>query len=228
MEVKGEMKFSDFLNEASLNHFYNQMTKKVPILIVTASRFEYFDKDDIKDQQEHNRINNANNKNLRKTIKLAGFGFNRVVGKYKELVFNKKTGKNELVQVTDDSCIVYAAKEDEKKLYNLGKALGMKYNQDSIFFMGETITGYKPVLVSTRDDGSLGKIGATHTLGSFHAMKDSDVMTKIRGKSYYFDWEDETQPNVSATMNESMIRKAFLKYLENNNSLDVWESKLNN
>ena len=197
--------FSEFLNEASLNRFYNHFRNNKPILIVTASRAD-----------QDNKTNNKNNNEIRKQVRLAGFGYNRVKGTYKELI------DDVLTPVEDDTVIVYGSNQKEDILYNLGLSLGKKYNQDSILFIGSK-TNFKPTLISTRNDGSLGPIGTKHTLGKFHPQSISDVMTIIKGKSYHFDWDELSEAKVSSTMNEATVRKAFCDYLSKHDSLDDWK-----
>ena len=197
--------FNEFLNEASLNRFYFHLQSNKPILIVTASRADI-----------DNHTNNINNDELRKKVRLAGFGYNRVKGTYKELI------NGELKVVEDDTIIVYGNDSKEKILYNLGLSLGKKYNQDSILFIGSK-TNFKPALISTRSDSTIGPIGSVHILGMFQPQSISDVMTIIKGKTYHFDWEQEDKAKVSATMNEAVVRKAFCDYLSNHDNLDEWK-----
>ena len=202
------LSFKQFVNESSLNRFYSHLKNNTPFMIITASRSDCSKKQ-----------NDANNKFLRSKAKLAGFGYNRVKGTYKETII--KDGKEVVVDVEDDSIIMYGSINTERILLNFGMAMGKKFNQDSILFFGK-FTDYKPALIATRNDTELGRIGNKHILGRFHPNSINDVMTVIKGKPYHFDWDQQVESTISNTFNEAMVRSAFCKYLAEHDSLDDW------
>lgn len=194
------------ISEASLGRLYQHIGKDA-ILMISANRSEL-------EQSENKSNTNA----LKRYIKAANFGYNRVKGGYKE-----KMEDGSMVEVEEDSFIVYADKDKEKTLYKLGLALGKKFNQDSILFVSSE---GKAQFISTRQDSSLGPIGTKQNLGDFSFNSISQYYTKIGKKSFTIRTITEEE-EFSRNFNAQAIGDGFQKIIDTSDTpIEDWESTL--
>lgn len=108
-----ELRGVENINESSLGRLYQHIGKDY-IVFITSDR-----------QALDVTENNKRRKELEKYIRLAGFGYNKVVGNYVE----EETGEPK----KEKSFVVYG--KDEKEMLKMFKRLGEKYEQDSILFV---------------------------------------------------------------------------------------------
>ena len=194
------------ISEASLGRLYQHIGKDA-ILMISANRSELGKSE-----------NRANTNTLKRYIKAANFGYNRVKGGYKE-----KTEDGSMVEVEEDSFLVYADKDKEKTLYKFGIALGKKFNQDSILFVS---TEGKAQFVSTRQDSSLGPIGTKKNLGNFSFNSISQYYTKIGKKSFTIQTITEGE-DFSRNFNSQVIANDFQRIIDTSDTpLEDWDNSL--
>jgi peptidoglycan hydrolase-like protein with peptidoglycan-binding domain len=119
-------------------------------------------------------------KALRTLVLGSKFGFNKVIGGYSE-----KQEDGTVVNIDDEhSTIIYAKPEREAELRKLAIALGKKYEQDSVLFVG---SDRKAVWIFTRPDNFMQKpVGSTMELGDFHPKQIGVYFTKIGKKNFSF------------------------------------------
>ena len=166
---------SEFLNEnnvlteASLGRLVQHFNDGDCIAIVSAFRGE-------RTKAENMKMTKA----LRTLVLGSKFGFNKVIGGYSE-----KQDDGSIVNIDDEhSTIIYAKPERESELRKLVIALGKKYEQDSVLFVG---SDRKAVWIFTRPDNFMQKpVGSTMELGDFHPKQIGVYFTKIGKKNFSF------------------------------------------
>lgn len=107
------------LYEASLGRLMQHLEKGDCLLFISANRNENTEKE-----------NNKNFKELQRYVKIANFGYNKIEGHYVE---ENSNGKK--VPVSENSLVVFAPADKENILFKLGIQLGRRFNQDSILFI---------------------------------------------------------------------------------------------
>ena len=181
--------FKSYLTEASLGRFYQQLTgsngsEQKAIIILTASR-----------SGNSSGVNAKNNAELRRAIKTLiaptlntdeKVGYYKVVGTYAETQDDGTTKR-----VKEDSTVVVIPPVPTlvSRFKSALTKLGAKYNQDSIFIAEKG----QAKLVFTRDvtdeNGNLVNAkGSVIPLGDFHPQALGLAFTKIKGKTFSFDW----------------------------------------
>lgn len=160
--------FNEFMNEASLGRFWEHLKEGDPLAIISADRNEVSPKE-----------NKKNTEFLRTFILNAGFGFAKARGGYSEI-----TNGNKVDVDNETSTIVYTTPDREKELFKLIMSLGVRFKQDSIFFVG---TDGNAFWYGTREDSSCGGIGKKIPLGKFHPKQIGKYYTKIGKKHFSFD-----------------------------------------
>lgn len=219
------------LHEASLSRFYqhfagtlemggNEAPKAIAIL--TASRASLSKAE-----------NNKRNAELRKLIKMATYnvkdgeeriGFFKVIGTYAE---TQTDGTSK--RVKEDSTVVVAPANQAQKLKKMAMVLGAKFDQDSIFFAENG----QAMLIYTRDvtdeSGNVEfKKGHITRLGAFHPQQLGMAFTKIKGKTFAFEWIGEQLEYGNPTCyNEAMMFESFAKHFDSSEDpLTEWETKV--
>lgn len=159
----------DMLTEASLGRLVQHFNDGDCIAIVSAFRGE-------RTKAENMKMTKA----LRTFVLGSKFGFNKVIGGYSE-----QQDDGSLVNIDDEhSTIIYAKPEREAELRKLAIALGKKYEQDSVLFVG---SDRKAVWIFTRPDNFMKKpVGSTMELGDFHPRQIGVYFTKIGKKNFSF------------------------------------------
>ena len=219
------------LHEASLSRFYqhfagtlemggNEAPKAIAIL--TASRASLSKAE-----------NNKRNAELRKLIKMATYnvkdgeeriGFFKVIGTYAE---TQADGTSK--RVKEDSTVVVAPANQAQKLKKMAMVLGAKFDQDSIFFAENG----QAMLIYTRDvtdeSGNVEfKKGHITRLGAFHPQQLGMAFTKIKGKTFAFEWIGEQLEYGNPTCyTEAMMFESFAKHFDSSEDpLTEWEAKV--
>lgn len=217
--------FSEFLNEnnilteASLGRLVQHFNDGDCIAIVSAFRGE-------RTKAENMKMTKA----LRTLVLGSKFGFNKVIGGYSE-----KQEDGTVVNIDDEhSTIIYAKPEREAELRKLAVALGKKYEQDSVLFVG---SDRKAMWIFTRPDNFMQKpVGSTMELGDFHPKQIGVYFTKIGKKNFSFvmkESEEITRWSQNEIMPTTIEMRGFdymttiLKECANNDS-DFYETYLKN
>lgn len=219
------------LHEASLSRFYqhfagtlemggNEAPKAIAIL--TASRASLSKAE-----------NNKRNAELRKLIKMATYnvkegeeriGFFKVIGTYAETQADGTTKR-----VKEDSTVVVSPANQAQKLKKMAMVLGAKFDQDSIFFAENG----QAMLIYTRDvmdeAGNVEfKKGHITRLGAFHPQQLGMAFTKIKGKTFAFEWiGEQLEYGNPSCYNEAMMFESFAKHFDSSDDpLVEWEAKV--
>lgn len=174
----------DELNESSLSRIWQHITSGVPFCILTAFRGE--------NELPENR---KRNQELKNTLRSANYGFIPVKGGYKEK--KKIDGVEVENEVKEESLIVIGkqisranqgkekpTKQEEQDFMRFVFKQGIKYKQDSILFVG---SNGKAKLISTRNDGFIGPIGAIRNLKDWKADPATlgAFFTELKGGSRF-------------------------------------------
>lgn len=177
------------INEASLGRLYQHLGKDC-LLFISADRVAdttgMSEEEAQKIKEVQKEINNKNYLKLKTYVKLASkaknkihngncFGYNRVLGGYKE-----ETGE---MTVGERALVVYASPEYQEDLKKLGISLGKKFKQDSVMFV---YPNEKAVWIGTREDSSVGGIGKEKPLGKFTTQNIDIYFTRIGHKEFKF------------------------------------------
>ena len=163
---------TEMLNEFSLSRLNTHITNNRPLAILTAFRGE-----------ETLASNRARNQKVKDKIRSFGLAFIPVKGGYVE-----KDEEGNAVEVKEESLIVIGDIGKGSELRRLAVKIGIDFQQDSVLFRDEKGATQ---LISTRDDGFVGKIGATQSLGKWAPNKLSDYFTELKGGSRFIFEEVE-------------------------------------
>ena len=186
----------DSINEASLGRLFQHIGKDF-IVFITSDR-------QVLDKSE----NSKRRKELEKYIRLTGFGYNKVVGSYKE----EETGDTK----KENSFVVYG--KDEKDMLKVFKRLGEKYEQDSILFIDLEGNAY---LLYTYGSNK----GEKDKLGKFRVGIVGDYYSTIGKKGFRFE-VDESYQKESFTTFSGMLHENFMKFVNKYEDFDIrWESR---
>ena len=158
--------FDEFLlKESRLVRLMQHLDNKDPIAFISSDRHDLSDK---KNKENYNK--------LKGDTKLAGFGYNRIIGGYIE------DGGHEVPD--ESSLIVYGSKDKEKRLLSFAMAMGKKYNQDSILFVD---TNGDAFWINTTNNPETGRVfGARTKLGDFSISNIKKYYSEIKGKKFTF------------------------------------------
>ena len=184
--------YKKILCEASLGRFYQQFAggdenESKAIAILTASR-----------AGNSSAINNARNANLRRVLRQFieptlntehKVGYYKVVGTYAE---TQDDGTSKRVKEDSTVVVIPPIPMLVEKFKKICMVLGAKFEQDSIFFAEKG----QAKLIYTRDvKGTDGNVehhkGEIVPLGAFHPQALGLAFTKIKGKSFAFDFISE-------------------------------------
>ena len=161
------------LNEVSLSRIASHV-KNRPFTLLTAFRF--------KDKQTGEPIslqtNRTNNAKLENDIRAAGFGFEKLIGRYEEDYGNEK------VMVTEESFMVIGRDNSPATVGGVkgfAKKMGQKYGQDCVLFKDPNQE--EAVLIGTRE-GAWPGLGIVAPIGKFNPMRLNGIYTElIKGKN---------------------------------------------
>lgn len=191
-----ELRGVENINESSLGRLYQHIGKDY-IVFITSDR-----------QQLDVTENNKRRKELEKYIRLAGFGYNKVVGNYVE----EETGEPK----KEKSFVVYG--KDEEEMLKMFKRLGEKYEQDSILFVDLEGNAY---LLYTY--GS--KKGTSDKLGNFHVGIVGDFYSTIGKKAFRFEVSESYYKERFTTFS-GMLHENFMKFVNKYDDFDIrWENR---
>ena len=168
------------LTEASLARFWQHlMDKNVCLGIVSAERGSRKHVS----ASENKRLNQEYTLALRKFVNIHGYSFNKAKGGYVEK--NDKTGESQ--EVTEESTIIYAKcenKQDEKAFKAFIFALGVKYDQESVFWVG--LDKKAQWLYTRKYNYDNMPLGSSKDCGVFHPKLIGQYFTKVGKKNYSF------------------------------------------
>lgn len=191
-----ELKNISTINEASLGRLFQHIGKDF-IVFITSDR-------QVLDKSE----NSKRRKELEKYIRLAGFGYNKVVGSYKE----EETGDTK----KENSFVVYG--KDEKDMLKVFKRLGEKYEQDSILFIDLEGNAYLLYTYGSNKDEK-------DKLGKFRVGIVGDYYSTIGKKGFRFE-VDESYQKESFTTFSGMLHENFMKFVNKYDDFDIrWENR---
>lgn len=211
------------LTEASLGRFYQQLVgddknESKAIVILTASR-----------ASNTSAVNSAMNADLRRILKSYiapthktefKVGYYKVVGTYAE---TQADGSSKRVKEDSTVVVIPPVPSMVKKFKDTCMMLGAKFGQDSIFFAEKGLAS----LIYTRDiAGSDGKIehhrGEVVPLGAFHPQALGLAFTKIKGKTFAFDWIAEQYVSEDAQIEDPRFSPSQWFETVRNNSVVVF------
>ncbi len=194
-----------FLNEASLGRFWQHYKEHKPMAFVSA------------DRNENTKQQNARNfSTLKRHVRLAGFGYNRIKGGYVEEGGKKVDAENSLL-------IIGNSAEDEKRVCDLAIGLGKMFDQSSIMFVD---TNGDAQWISTREDSDVGPIGTIKKLGKFRTNNINDFYSKLGNKTFKFDMLVEEAP-YRPDIRERHLREWFQQNLDKHgaDTCQLWEEQ---
>lgn len=193
------------LQEASLSRFIYHMKSGNPIAFVSGDRDE--------NTLEQNK---ANRQAIKRYIRLADFGYNRVKGGYVEEGGNKVDAES--------SFIIYGTPKREEELYDFALALGKKFGQSSILFVD---TNGQASFVSTRNDSWVGTFGQKLKLGKLTTGSINDFYTRIGNKEFKFETLEE-DVECKPSMVERQVQSTFKKSLISKKDcvIEYWEAEV--
>lgn len=183
--------FKEYLVESSLGRFYQHFSgykDNTPraIGIVTASRKNLSVAENKRRNAELRRL--IKQYTYEQTENQEKIGFVKVIGTYAETQEN-----GQAVRVKEESTVLIAPPELSKKLRKLLVFLGQKYDQDSVFFAEN---GQGQLIFTRTVKGENGETiyekGHVTPLGAFHPQQLGMAFTKIKGKTFAFDWIAES------------------------------------
>lgn len=177
--------------------------------------------------------NNKRNAELRKLIKMATYnvkegeeriGFFKVIGTYAETQADGTTKR-----VKEDSTVVVAPANQAQKLKKMAMVLGAKFDQDSIFFAenGQAMLIYTRDVMDEAGNVEFNK-GHITRLGAFHPQQLGMAFTKIKGKTFAFEWiGEQLEYGNPSCYNEAMMFESFAKHFDSSDDpLVEWEAKV--
>lgn len=176
---------TDVLQESSLSRFWQHLTKEGDcIAIISACRGER----DGLSSEENQALNKKNTKLLRKFVNIHGYGFVPAKGGYVEVNSSGASGASGASkEITEESTAIFAHCEDEKDekaFKNLLIALGKKYEQECVFFVG--LNKHAKWLFTSAPNFSNAPVGSEMDCGEFHATQIGQYFTKIGKKKFSF------------------------------------------
>ena len=148
------------------------------MVIITASRNNKSDDE-----------NDANNAELRRTLRKYGFGYRKAEGHYPEEYEGRK------ISHIDDSSIIIASSESEDDLFELSCYLCRKYEQEC--FVYKDSDGYVSLI-----DQNGNKIS---NLGRFHPNRINDYMTRVKMKPFVFENISEYNRATPASYSDALV-----------------------
>ena len=148
------------------------------MVIITASRNNKSDEE-----------NDANNAELRRTLRKYGFGYRKAEGHYPEEYEGRK------ISHIDDSSIIIASSDSEDDLFELSCYLCRKYEQEC--FVYKDSDGYVSLV-----DQNGNKIS---NLGRFHPNRINDYMTRVKMKPFVFENISEYNRATPASYSDALL-----------------------
>ena len=148
------------------------------MVIITASRNNKSDDE-----------NDANNAELRRSLRQYGFGYRKAEGHYPEEYEGRK------ISHIDDSSIIIASSESEDDLFELSCYLCRKYEQEC--FVYKDSEGYVSLV-----DQNGNKIS---NLGRFHPNRIDDYMTRVKMKPFVFETISEYNRATPASYSDALL-----------------------
>ena len=192
------------VNEASFSRLYIHLERGDAVAIISANRSENTEEE-----------NENNYQHMMAAVTRARFGYNRVIGGYRE------NGR----EVEEKSLVLYASKDRAKELKDLAVMIGRKYKQDSIlYFDGETGEGK---YIATRSDS---KYGGRAFKSDFDIHDIEDYYTNIGNKAFRFmeiseDVEPESYRSFVNKVANTDWKRIYTKYGEH--ALEEWDKMTN-
>lgn len=181
--------FKTIINEESLARVY-QHTHDRNIAIVTAMRANH-KVETLEAARKKLGIPNLTNaqynnilmRELKKLIQQAGYGYNKIKGRYIE-----NFGTENATPVDERSIFIIGPKGDDGgKFLKFVKNLGNKYDQDSVLYKAATEKNAKLYGTSNRPDG-WPKKDETHDVGEWHPNRYPEFHSVMRGgRSFAFE-----------------------------------------
>lgn len=174
---------NSILDEASVNRFWQHLTKDSIIGMITADR-AFISKEGLSDDElakkkkEHDLECKRNNEALRSALRSNNFGYVKALGGYVE----NRDGVGLVTVNGEDTTIVYTTPDKEVALFKLLKKLGEKYNQDSFLFVNKN----NEVFWFFCNDTSSNKAGDIVHLGEFTVANIEKYFTRIGKKRFSF------------------------------------------
>jgi len=160
------------LNEVSLSRIASHVQKR-PIALLTAFRFKNKETGEPISLQA-NRTNNAK---LENDIRAAGFGFEKLIGRYEEDYGDKK------IQVIEESFLIIGRDDSPGSVGGIkgfAKKMGQKYGQDCVLFKDPK--NEEAVLIGTRE-GAWPGLNVVAPVGKFNPMRLDGIYTTLKKKN---------------------------------------------
>jgi hypothetical protein len=160
------------INEISLSRIASHVQNR-PIAMLTAFRFKNKETGELITLQT-NRTNNAK---LENDIRSAGFGFQKMTGRYEEDYGDKK------IKVVEESFMVIGKDNSPASVgavKGFAKKMGQKYGQDCVLFKDPK--DEQAVLIGTRE-GAWPGLGVVAPVGKFSPMRLDGIYSQLKKKN---------------------------------------------
>ena len=182
-------KWDKFLNESSLSRVIDKIhNKQIPFIAISADRHEY-----------SRNENDIRYKELKSLVKASGYPFIETQGSWEEEERDEVTGEptGNRTRVIEKSIIIWDEPRPDvpvsKELFDLGKELAQKYEQDAFIYAEKGKRTGKLYISAFNPDGS------DAGYGSFDSVKqvpeDSSFWSRVRGGSArsHFVFKESTE-----------------------------------
>jgi len=160
------------INEISLARVANHVANR-PFALLTAFRF----KDRKTDELISLQTNRLNNDKLENDIRAAGFGFDKMIGKWEEDYGTHK------VTVSEDNFMIIGRDNTPASvgaIKGFAKKMGQKYGQDAVFFKDPNRED--GVVIGTHPDAWPG-LNVVASVGTFRPMRLDGIYTELKKKN---------------------------------------------
>jgi hypothetical protein len=160
------------INEISLARVANHVENR-PFTLLTAFRFKNRTTGELVSLQ----TNRANNAKLENDIRAAGFGFDKMIGKYEEDYGDHK------VMVSEDSFMVIGKDNTPASVGAIkafAKKMGQKYGQDCVLFKDPN---REDAVVIGTFEGAWPGLNVIASVGTFHPMRLDGIYTELKKKN---------------------------------------------
>ena len=169
--------WKNFLNESSLSRVIRKIhDEQIPFVAISADRNEYSRKE-----------NDARYKELKALTKSSGYPFIETQGSWEEEERDEKTGKptGNKIRVVEKSIIIWdetrADVPTNKDLFELGKELSQRYEQDAFIYAEKGKKTGKLYISAFNPDGTDAGYGAFDSVKQ--VPEDSTFWSRVRGAS---------------------------------------------
>jgi hypothetical protein len=169
--------WKNFINESSLSRVIRKIQdEQIPFVAISADRNEHSRKE-----------NDARYKQLKEITKSSGYPFIEAQGSWEEEERDEVTGKptGNKIRVIEKSIIIWNEPRPDvpvsKDLFELGKELSQKYDQDAFIYAEKGQKTGKLYISAFKPDGTDAGYGSFDSIAQ--VPEDSTFWSRVRGAS---------------------------------------------